>query len=241
MLDAMVAGESDPVKLAALAHKGVKASQAQLREALNGRVNDHHRFLIRIHLDQIDHIDGSIAQLDEQVEANLKPFRDAVGLVSTAPGIRHLGAESIVAEIGIDMGRFPSAAHLVSWSGICIRQDVSAGKRRSKRLRRGNPWLKTALIQAAHAARKKKGTYLQALYLRLQARRGPQKAVCAVAASLLTSIYHMLKNGVPYEDLGPDHFHNRSRTSHAHRLVRQLENLGYTVNLNPQKGEPAMA
>jgi transposase len=241
MLDAMVAGESDPVKLAALAHKGVKASQAQLREALNGRVNDHHRFLIRIHLEQIDHIDGSIAQLDEQVEANLKPFRDAVGLVSTAPGIRHLGAESIVAEIGIDMGRFPSAAHLVSWSGICIRQDVSAGKRRSKRLRRGNPWLKTALIQAAHAARKKKGTYLQALYLRLQARRGPQKAVCAVAASLLTSIYHMIKNGVPYEDLGPDHFHNRSRTSHAHRLVRQLENLGYAVNLNPQKVEPAMA
>jgi transposase len=241
MLDAMVAGEGDPVKLAALAHKGVKASQAQLREALNGRVNDHHRFLIRIHLQQIDHIDESIAQLDEQVEANLKPFRDAVGLVRTAPGIRDVGAETIVAEIGIDMGRFPSAAHLVSWSGICIRQDVSAGKRRSKRLRRGNPWLKTALIQAAHAAKRKKGSYLQALYLRLQARRGPQKAVCAVAASLLTSIYHMLKNGVPYEDLGPDHFHNHSRTSHARRLVRQLERLGYAVDLNPQKVEQAMA
>jgi transposase len=241
MLDAMAAGESDPVKLAALAHKGVQASQEQLRQALNGRMNDHHRFLLRVHLKLIDFLDMTIAKMDEQVEANLQPFRDAVELVCTAPGFRQLGAQSVVAEIGIDMSRFPSAAHLVSWTGICTRQDVSAGKRRSRHLRRGNPWLKTALIQAAHAARKKKGTYLQALYLRLKTRRGPQKAVCAVAASLVTSIYHMLKNGVPYEDLGPDHFHNRSHTSHARRLVRQLERLGYNVDLNPQKAELATA
>ena len=240
MLDAMVAGESDPVKLAALAHKGVKASQEQLREALTGRINDHHRFM-SAHLEQINSLDKTIAKMDEEVEANLKPFRDAVDLVSTTPGIRQLGAQSIVAEIGIDMSRFASSAHLLSWSGICTRQDVSAGKHRSRRLRRGNPWLKAALIQAAHAARKKKGTYLQALYLRLKTRRGPQKAVCAVAASLLTSIYHMLKNGVAYEDLGPDHFHNRSRTSQAHRLVRQLERLGFDVDLNPHKAEPATA
>lgn len=241
MLDAMVAGESDPVKLAALAHKGVKATQEQLREALSGRMDDHHRILIGLHLKLIDHLDETIGMLDQEVEASLKPFRDAVDLVSTAPGLRQLGAQTVVAEIGIDMERFASAGHLLSWGGICTRQDVSAGKRRSRRLRRGNPWLKAALIQAAHAARKKKGTYLQAMYLRLKTRRGPQKAVCAVAASLLTSIYHMLKNGVTYQDLGPDHFHNRSRTSHARRLVRQLERLGYDVDLSPQKAELATA
>jgi transposase len=241
MLDAMVAGETDPVKLAALAHKGVKASQEQLRESLRGRVTDHHRFLISLHLEQIDRVDGAIAKIDERVEANLKPFRDAVELVRTAPGIRDVGAETIVAEIGIDMSRFPTAGHLVSWTGICSRQDESAGKRRSTRLRRGNPWLKTALIQAAWAAKNKKGSYLQAQYLRLKSRRGPQKAICAVAASLLTSIYHMLKNGVPYADLGAEHFNKRASKSHAHRLVRQLERLGYAVNLNPTQAELAPA
>lgn len=241
MLNAMVAGEIDPVKLAALAHKGVKASQEQLREALRGRVNEHHRFLLHLHLEQIDRVDGAIAQLDDRVEANLKPFRTAVELVATVPGIRNGGAETIVAEIGIDMSRFPTAGHLVSWAGICPRQDESAGKRRSTRLRRGNPWLKTALIQAAWAAKNKKGSYLQAQFLRLKSRRGPQKAICAVAASLLTSIYHMLKNGVSYADLGPEHFNNRSRKSHANRLVRQLQRLGYTVDLNPTKAEFAPA
>jgi len=241
MLDAMAAGETDPVKLAALAHKGVKASQEQLREALCGRVTEHHRFLIDLHLQQIDRLDGAIAKIDERVEANLKPFRDAVELVRTAPGIGDVSAETIVAEIGIDMSRFPTAGHLVSWTGICSRQDESAGKRRSTRLRRGNPWLKTALIQAAWAAKNKKGSYLQAQYLRLKSRRGPQKAICAVAASLLTSVYHMLKNGVPYADLGAEHFKKRSSKSHANRLVRQLERLGYAVNLNPTQAEFAPA
>jgi transposase len=241
MLDAMVAGETDPVKLAALAHKGVKASQEQLREALSGRVTEHHRFLIDLHLEQIDRLDGAIAKIDERVEANLKPFRDAVELVRTAPGIRDVSAETIVAEIGIDMSRFPTAGHLVSWTGICSRQDESAGKRRSTRLRRGNPWLKTALIQAAWAAKNKKGSYLQAQYLRLKSRRGPQKAICAVAASLLTSIYHMLKDGVPYADLGAEHFKKRSTKSNANRLVRQLERLGYAVDLNPIQAELAPA
>ena len=241
MLNAMVAGEIDPVKLAALAHKGVKASQEQLREALRGRVNEPHRFLLHLHLEQIDRVDGAVTQLDDRVEANLDPFRTAVELVATVPGIRNGGAETIVAEIGIDMSRFPTAGHLVSWAGICPRQDESAGKRRSTRLRRGNPWLKTALIQPAWAAKNKKGSYLQAQFLRLKSRRGPQKAICAVAASLLTSIYHMLKNGVSYADLGPEHFNNRYRKSHANRLVRQLQRLGYTVDLNPTKAEFAPA
>jgi transposase len=237
MLDALIAGETDPVKLAALAHKGVKASQEQLRDALRGRVTEHHRFLLRLHLDQIDRLDGGIAEIDQRVEANLAPFRDAVELIRSVPGVGDVNAEAIVAEIGTDMSRFPTAGHLLSWVGLCPRQDESAGKRRSNRLRRGNPWLKTALIQSAWAAKNKKGSYLQAQFLRLKSRRGPQKAICAVAASLLTAIYHMLKTGTFYTDLGPDHFHNRSRKTHAQRLVRQLERLGFAVDLNPTQAE----
>jgi transposase len=241
ILDALIAGETDPVRLAALAHKGVKATQEQLREVLRGRVTEHHRFLLRLHLEQIDRLDVGIADIDERVEANIQPFRDAVELICTAPGVGDLSAEAIIAEIGTDMSRFPSAGHLLSWAGFCPRQDESAGKRRSTRLRHGNPWLKTVLIQCAWAARRKNGSYLQAQFLRLCSRRGPQKAICAVAASLLTAIYHMLKNGTFYADLGPDHFHNRSRKTHAQRLVRQLERLGYAIELNQAQAEPTPA
>jgi transposase len=241
MIEALIAGEADPVKLAALAHKGVKASQEQLRDALRGQVTGHHRFLLHLHLEQIDRLDGAIAEIDQRVEANLAPFRDAVELIRSVPGVRDVSAEAIVAEIGTDMSRFPTAGHLLSWVGLCPRQDESAGKRRSTRLRRGNPWLKTALIQCAWAAKNKKGSYLQAQFLRLKSRRGPQKAICAVAASLLTSIYHMLKNGTFYTDLGPDHFHSRSRKTHAQRLVHQLERLGFAVEINPAQAELAPA
>jgi transposase len=241
MLEALIAGEADPVKLAALAHKGVKASQEQLRDALRGQVTDHHRFLLHLHLEQIDRLDGAIAEIDQRVEANLAPFRDAVELIRSVPGVRDVSAEAIVAEIGTDMSRFPTAGHLLSWVGLCPRQDESAGKRRSTRLRRGNPWLKTALIQCAWAAKNKKGSYLQAQFLRLKSRRGPQKAICAVAASLLTAIYHMLKNGTFYTDLGPDHFHSRSRKTNAQRLVHQLERLGFAVEINLAQAELAPA
>jgi len=233
MLEAIIAGETDPVRLAALAHRGVKSSQAKLQEALRGRVTPQHRFLLKLHLKQIDHLDEAIAAIDSAVEANLAPFRIAVDLVRTAPGIASLSARTIVSEIGTDMSRFPSDGHLLSWAGFCPRNDESAGKRRSSRLRKGAPWLKTMLIQCAWAAKRKKGSYLQAQFLRLRSRRGPQKAICAVAASLLTSIYHMLKNGTPYEDLGADHFVRRSQTTHAQRLVKRLEHLGYAVDLKP--------
>jgi transposase len=196
-------------------------------------VTPQHRFLLKLHLKQIDHLDHAIAAIDSEIEANLKPFRVAVDLVSTAPGIASLSARAIVSEIGIDMSRFPSDEHLLSWAGLCPRNDESAGKRRSTRLRKGAPWLKTMLIQCAWAAKRKKGSYLQAQFLRLRSRRGPQKAICAVAASLLTSIYHMLKDGTPYEDLGADHFVRRSKTTHAQRLVKSLEHLGYAVDLRP--------
>jgi transposase len=233
MLDALIAGESDPARLAALAHAGVKCPQDKLREALRGRVTRHHRFLLQLHLRQIDALDAAIATIDQEVEGNLAPFRTAVELVSTVPGVSTLSAQVIVSEVGTDMSRFPTAGHLLSWAGLCPRNDESAGKRRSTRLRKGAAWLKTVLVQCAWAASRKKASYLQAQFLRLKARRGPQKAVCAVAASILKAVYHMLKNGTLYHDLGPDHFHRRSKTTQTQRLVRRLEHLGYAVEIKP--------
>jgi transposase len=233
MLNAIVAGETDPVRLAALAHSNVKSSQAALQEALRGRVTRNHRFLLQLHLGQIDGLDAAITTIDREVEANLAPFRTAVELVATIPGVSTLSAEVIVSEIGLDMSRFPTVGHLLSWAGLCPRNDESAGKRRSSRLRKGAQWLKTTLVQCAWAAKNKKASYLQAQFLRLRSRRGPQKAICAVAASILTAVYHMLKDGTLYHDLGPDHFSRRSKTTHTQRLVRRLEHLGYAVDIKP--------
>jgi transposase len=219
MLDALVAGESDPARLAALAHPAVKASQESLREALRGRVGRHHRFLLDLHLRQIDAIDAGIGDIDKEVETRIAPFRTGIELISSIPGVSSLSAEVIVAEIGTDMSRFPSAAHLLSWAGLCPRQDESAGKRRSTRLRHGDPWLKAALIQCAWAASHKNASYLQAQFHRLRARRGAKKAIIAVAASMLTAIYHMLTDGTEYHDLGHDHFGRREKHSRARRLV----------------------
>jgi transposase len=233
MLEAMAGGESDPARLAALAHAGVKCPPDRLREALRGRLTKHHRFLLRLHLGQIDGLDAALAAIDREVEEGLAPFRDAVELLVTIPGVKALGAQGIVSEIGADMGRFPSAGHLVSWAGLCPKNDESAGKRRSRRLRKGAPWLKTVLVQCAWAAIRKKGGYLKALFLRLKSRRGPQKAICAVAASILTAVYHMLKDGTLYHDLGPDHFHSRSSANQTQSLVRRLQRLGYAVEIKP--------
>jgi transposase len=163
-------------------------SPARLRAALSGRVSDSHRFLLRLHLGQYDALAKALGEIDAEVERDLDPFRDAVRLLRTVPGIGDLAARAIVAEIGTDMGRFPTAAHLVSWAGLCPRSDESAGKRRSTRLRKGAPWLKTALVQCAWAASRKKDGYLRAQFQRLRQRRGPKKAVCAVAASMLTAV-----------------------------------------------------
>ncbi|MBL6082763.1 IS110 family transposase [Belnapia sp. T18] len=164
--EALVAGETDPEKLLALVHRRVEAEPAQLSAALSGRVGDSHRFLLRLHLGQYDALAKALEAIDLEVERNLDPFRDAVRLLRTVPGIGDLAARAIVAEIGSDMRRFPTAAHLVSWAGLCPRNDESAGKRRSTRLRKGAPWLKTALIQCAWAASRKKDGYLRAQFQR---------------------------------------------------------------------------
>ena len=239
MLEALVAGETDPARLAALAHPRLSATPERLREALRGRVTAHHRFLLRLHLDQVDALDAAVGRVDREVEEHLAPFRAAAELLASIPGVGALAARVIVAEIGLDMGRFPSAGHLVSWAGLCPRSDESAGKRRSTRLRKGAPWLKTTLVQCAWAASRKKASYLQAQYHRLRGRRGPRKAVCAVAASILTAAYHMLKDGTAYADLGPDHFDRRAKEVQARRLVRRLADLGYAVELAPLEPAPA--
>jgi transposase len=235
IVEALVAGETDPATLAALAHQRVKAPREKLTEALRGRVTSHHRFLLRLHLRQVDALEAAVAEIDREVEADLEPFRAAVRLLSSIPGVSALSAEVIVAEIGTDMGRFPSAGHLLSWAGLCPRSDESAGKRRSTRLRHGAPWLKTTLVQCAWAAARKKGGYLQAQFQRLRARRGPKKAICAVAASILTAAYHMLRDGTFYQDLGPDHLSRRTKGDRTVRLVRHLTALGYTVQPPAQK------
>ena len=233
MIEALIAGETDPAALAALAHRRIKATPAELEAALRGRVTDHHRFMLGLLLQHIDAIDAAITQIDQEVDGKIEPFRTAVEILSTIPGIHQLSAAVIVAEIVIDMARFPTEAHLISWSGLCPRNDESAGKRRSTRMRKGAPWLKTTLIQCAWAAARKKDSYLQAQFHRLRARRGAKKAIGAVAASILTAAYHMLKNGTLYHDLGPDHFDKRAKAKHVDRLVHRLRNLGFAVALAP--------
>lgn len=232
VLEALLAGEADPTVLAALVSPRVKAAPAALAAALRGRVTEHHRFLLRQHLRLIDQLGEQIAAFEAQIGATLEPFRVAATHLATIPGVSQVAAHVIVAEIGIDMTRFPTVGHLISWAGLCPRLEESAGKRRSTRLRKGAPWLKTVLVQCAWAATRAKDTYLQAQFRRIKSRRGPMKAVVAVAASILTAAYHMLRDGVPYRDLGAQHFARVDKARLAHRLARRLHDLGYDVQLN---------
>lgn len=244
MIEAMIAGMRNPRRLADLAGPQIKATPKQLYDALHGRLTDHHRFLLKLHLAQWDglqetiraldaEVDARIARMDSTVTAGKAPFRSLIGLLCTIPGVSLLSATTILAEIGRDMSRFPTAGHLVAWSGLCPGQNESAGKRKSTRLRKGAPWLKTMLIQCAWAAKRKKDSYYRAQFFRLQSRRGPQKAICAVAASILTAIYHILKDGTEHHDLGANYFDRRPTELKAKRLVTQLAKLGFTVQLQP--------
>jgi transposase len=233
ILEALIAGHTAPQALAKLAHNNIKATSTELEAALQGRVTAHHRFMLRLHLDHLQAVDAAIARIDHEVDGNIEPFRVAIAMLSTIPGISSLSAEVIVAEIGIDMSHFPSEAHLISWAGLCPKNDESAGRRRSNRIKKGAPWLKTTLVQCAWAASRTKQSYLQAQYLRLRSRRGAKKAICAVAASILTAAYHMLKNGTLYQDLGANHFDNRAKGKQVLRLVNRLQSLGFAVQISP--------
>ena len=231
LLQALIAGETDPERLVQLTTGRLKAPRAALVEALRGRVRPHHRFLLKLHFDQIDALQDAVREVEARIGESSEPYRAAVELLDTIPGVNRIAAHVILGEIGVDMARFPTAAHLISWAGLCPRNDESAGKRRSTRVRKGAPWLKTTLVQAAWAAVRAKGTYLRAQFLRIKARRGPMKAILAVAASMLTAAYHMLRTGAVYEDLTERYFDTRDRLKLVHRLVRRLSDLGVQVEL----------
>ena len=244
MIEAMIGGLRNPAKLAELADRRIKASPKALYDALHGRLTEHHRFMLRLYLTQYDTLAAAIAEIDQEVDALVArmdaevvtghaTFRSLIALLCTIPGVGTLAATTILAEIGDDMSRFPTDGHLLSWAGFCPGHNESAGKRKSSRLRKGAPWLKTMLVQCAWAASRKKDSYYKAQFNRLRAKRGPQRAICAVAASMLTAIYHMLKDGVEYHDLGANHFDRRPTEVKAKRLVAQLAKLGFQVQIEP--------
>lgn len=231
ILRALIAGETDPEKLVAVTTGRLKAGRDKLLEVLQGRVRASHRFLLKLHLEQIQALEQSISTLDVEVGSLLEPFREQVARLVTIPGVSDVAAQVLLSEIGVDMSRFPTAGHLISWAGLCPRNDESAGKRRSNRLRQGSSWLKTLLVQCAWSAVRSKSGYLPAQFRRIQSRRGPKKAIMAVAASILTAAYYMLRDKTDYRDLGKDYFARCDKTRTMMRLVRRLSELGYEVEL----------
>jgi transposase len=230
ILEAIVSGQDDPQQLARLAHPSVKAPRAQIAEALQGRVREHHRYLIRLHLGQIDALEAARASLEARIEEKLSPFRAEVERLSTIPGFSTTVAAAFLAETGGQMEAFPTDAHLVCWGGLSPQQNETAGKRRNTRTR-PQRWFKTMLVQAAHAAVKKKDSYLRAKYYRIRARRGSKKAILAIAATLVRIAYHMLEKQTQYQDLGAEFFDRRDRERATRRLIRRLETLGYKVEV----------
>lgn len=231
ILAAMMAGEDDPVKLADLAVGKARKKHAELVEALRGRVRDHHRRLLHVHLNLIDAIQREIEEVDAALGKALAPIQAKADRLTTIPGVSDLTARTILAEIGDDMTRFPTPGHLLSWAGLVPRNDESAGKRRSTRLRKGAPWLKATLVQSAWAAASAKGTYLRSQFLRIRSKRGPKKAVVAVAASMLTAAFFILRDQVEYRDLGENHLARRDARKVVERLAHRIKELGYDVEV----------
>lgn len=247
MLEALVAGEGegegegqtdpdpDPAALADLAKGRLREKGDALLAALTGRVRSIHRFMIAQHLGHIDHLDASIERVSREIEEKSHPFvsQGQMEMLDSVPGISERAAQVLVAEIGTDMSRFPSAAHLASWAGICPGNNQSGGKRGSGRTRKGSPWLKQVLMEAAHGAVRTKDSYLAAQYHRLAPRRGSKRALVAVAHSILVIVYHVLSRHVSYQELGGNYFDERERQMVEKRAVRRLEKLGYQVQLTP--------
>ena len=233
MLEGLIAGETDPAKLADLARKRLREKIPQLQLALQGRATEHHRFLLRMHLDHVTHLEELIGRLGGRIEEALAPFAEAEERLQTIPGASQRVAEAVLAEIGPRTEQFPSADHLASWAGMCPGNNESAGKRRSGRVTKGNRWLKRTLVQAAWAASHTKGTYLQAQYRRLAKRRGVKRALVAVGHTLLVIIYHVLKRGTTYAELGADFLERLEPGRLTRQLVKRLEALGHKVTLEP--------
>jgi transposase len=231
MLDALVAGERNPEVLANLARRQMRKKIPALREALEGRFEEHHALWIGTILAHIDFLDQQIARLTEAIGEQIAPLSSAVDLLCTIAGVQSRAAEVILSEIGGDMSRFPTPRHLASWAGQCPGNDQSAGKRRSGKTRDGSKWLDWTLEEVALAAIRVKGTYLQAQYQRLRPRRGHKKALGAVKHTVICAVWHMLSTGEVWRDLGGDYFTRRDPERRTKRLIQQLEQLGHTVTL----------
>jgi len=233
IIEALIAGERNPAVLAEMAKGRMRTKIAELEEALAGHFGAHHAILCRQIIDHIDFLDHSIAALTEEITTRLVPFEAAVAIVTSIPGIARTTAEVIVAETGADMSRFPTPGQLCAWAGVAPASYESAGKRRPAGTRHGSEWLRRALIEAARAGARTKGSYYSAQYSRIARRRGPNKAAVAVANSMLFTIWHLLSNGQLFEDPGADYFERRHDPAiEAKRLARRIEALGFDVNLS---------
>jgi transposase len=235
MLDALVAGTTDPAVLADLSRGVLRKKIPALREALEGRFDSEHTLIVGQILAHIDFLDEAIDRLSVEIEERIRPFAAQRDLLMTIPGVKQRTAEVLIAEMGVDMTTFPTPKHLASWAGVCPGQNESGGKKRSGKTRKGSKWLRATLTEAALAATKTKDSYLAAQYQRLRGRRGHSKAVTAVGHSILTAAWHMLTNGELYNDPGGDYFSRQDPDRTTRRLVRQLEALGHNVTLQPQE------
>lgn len=237
MLNAIVAGQTNPVLMADLAKGRLSNKRDQLVQALEGRVRPHQRFILAELLCQLDSIDETIIRFNQEIQKYCNPFESVVELLDTIPGVGRQTAEMIVAEIGVDMSRFPSAAHLAAWAGLAPGNHESAGKQLSGKTRKGNRILRSGLMQSAHVASRSR-TYLAAQYRRLAARRGKKRATMAVAHSILVIAYHVIQRQEPYRELGANYFDSSRPEATTKRLVKRLENLGYQVFLQAPVSTP---
>lgn len=231
MLRALLDGTLTPEQMADLAKGRLRKKLSELAPALDGRVEEHHRFLLSMQLERMEEVESTIKKLDERIDEKLVPYREHHKRLTQIPGVDRVVAAVIIAELGVDMSVFPTVHHAAAWAGVCPGNNESAGKRKGTPGRKGNPHLTTALVQAAVSASRKKGTYLKEKYWRLKARRGPMRAALAIAHKILIAAYHMLANDTDHQDLGPNHLDNISVTSTKNALVKRLERLGYRVTL----------
>ena len=233
MLAGLIAGVADAAALAELAKGKLRDKIPQLERALKGQFGPHQRFLVAQQLEHIDYLDQAIEEVGGEIARRLDPFEAIIELLDTIPGIGRRIAEILAAEIGMDMDRWPTARHIASWARVAPGCNESAGKRKSGKTGKGNPWLKSVLVEAAQAAAHTKDTYLSAQYHRLAARRGSKKAIIAVAHSILVIAYYIIKRKEPYRELGGNHFDESDRRAVERRLIKRLERLGNRVTMEP--------
>jgi|SRR5271157_1173708 len=235
MLRALIEGKATPQEMAELAKRRLRSKIPQLALALEGKLEEHHRFLLQLQLDRLEAVEKDLTTLEQRIQEKLKPYATQLALLQEIPGVDWTLAAVIIAELGVDMSVFQSVSQLASWAGVCPGNNESAGKRKSSRIPKGNVYLKTALVEAANSAARAKGTYLRDKFYRLKARRGYKRAAVAVAHKILVSIYHMLSQNVPYNDLGDLYLDKLNKQHLTRNLVHRLERLGYTVALTPQQ------